>query len=71
MALYEYTCRVCYRDFERNVPMENRDDYQTCSSCGNLCSRKVIASSVQVIDMPDHRRRKIARRKIKGSGNQW
>jgi putative FmdB family regulatory protein len=47
MPLYEYHCHTCVGDFERRVPLEQRDSPQNCPQCNSTnVTRKVLAPSI-------------------------
>lgn len=38
MPIYEYTCRTCGNSFEKRLKLEERQQTQTCTRCGQVAA---------------------------------
>ena len=52
MPLYDYKCRTCKKEEERNVSYERRD-IQTCNICGGVLTRRLSMPRIKVGPTPD------------------
>lgn len=43
MPMYQFTCRACGHDFDRQLRMSQAGETQTCPSCSSRETRKVIS----------------------------
>ena len=41
MALYEFACAACGHEFDRHIPVEQRDATFPCPACASPCSRRL------------------------------